>query len=254
MKGISAVIITKNEGKNLERCLLSIEKVVDEIVIVDSGSNDETEHIAGLFKSVVFVNHPWEGYAKTKNYGNSIAKFDWILSLDADEALSEELADSITKAKVSNDINFYRFSRLTNYCGKWIKHCHWYPDYQIRLFNKNYTTWVGNSIHEKLYISPQYKILTLKGDCFHYSVQSLEDHLAKVNLYSSVWAKEAYEKGKRGNVFMLVSKPFISFLNSYFIKKGFLDGYYGLIISIVLGISRFQRIAKLINMQKAGKV
>ncbi|HEY4786332.1 MAG TPA: glycosyltransferase family 2 protein [Bacteroidales bacterium] len=254
MEGISAVIITKNEEQNIERCLRSIVETVDEIIIVDSGSTDRTEEIASIFKNVKFINHAWEGYSKSKNYGNSLAKFDWILSIDADEALSAELCNSIVEAKKIEDIKFYRFARLTNYCGKWIKHCHWYPDCQIRLFNKKHTTWIGDSIHEKLHIDSVYEIITLKGDCLHFTVQSIEDHLSKVNLYSSVWAKEAYKKGKRGNIFVLAVLPFTSFIRSYFIKKGFLDGYYGFIISVILGISRFQRISKLINLEKTGKV
>jgi len=254
MKKISAVIISKNEEKNIERCLLSIVDIVDEIIIVDSGSTDKTEEIATKFKNVRFIKHVWEGYSKTKNYGNSLAKFDWILSMDSDEALSEELRKSIVEAKRTDKIHFYRFARITNYCGKWIKHCGWYPDYQVRLFNKNFTTWIGDGIHEKLDISPKYETLTLKGDCFHYTVDSMEDHFAKVNLYSSIWAKEAYKNGKRGNVFFLIVKPIANFFISYFIKRGVFDGYNGFVISVIYSHSGFQRISKLINLHKTGNV
>ncbi|MBN2166595.1 MAG: glycosyltransferase family 2 protein [Marinilabiliaceae bacterium] len=252
MNGISAIIITKNEEKNIKRCLQSIDSIVDEIIIIDSGSTDLTKEISLSFKKVSFIYYEWQGYSKAKNYGNSLAKYDWILSIDADEEISSELNKSILSIKKNEDLKFYRFSRLTNYCGKWIKHCHWYPDYQIRLFNKNHAEWVGDSVHEKLHFKDDITVKTINGDCYHYTIYSIEDHLKKVNIYSSIWAKETYSKGKKYNSLLLLTKPLGSFLNSYIIHKGFLDGYYGFIISIISGISRFQRIAKLKNLYKTG--
>lgn len=253
MNGVSAVIITKNEERNIERCLQSFADIVDEIIIVDAGSTDRTKEIALAFKNVRFVHHDWEGFSKSKNFGNTLAASDWILSMDADEALTPELRNSIAEARKTDDVSFYRFARLTNYCGKWIRHSRWYPDYQVRLFNRKHTSWIGDSIHEKLDIGNDRKVITLKGDCLHYSIQALEEHFAKVNSYSSIWAKDAYAKGKRTNTFMLLVKPFGSFLHSYFIKKGVLDGYSGFLISAILAYSRFQRLSKLINLTRTGK-
>lgn len=252
MKKISAVIITKNEEKNIERCLKSIETVADEIVIVDSFSSDNTQSIANSFNNVVFVPHEWEGYSGSKNFGHSIAKYDWILSIDADEALSAELQESIAKTKFSDELANYQFARLSNYCGSWIKHCNWYPDYKIRFFNKQFAKWVGESVHEKLSFFKELKTITLKGDCYHYTINSIEDHFDKTNKYSSLWAKEAYAKGKRKGYFSLLVKPFTTFLQVYFWRLGFLDGFHGFVISVFAGYSKFQRIAKLINLHKTG--
>lgn len=250
MHKISAVIITKNEEKSIERCLRSIEKIVDEIIIVDSNSTDGTESKVKAFKTAEFISHPWAGYSKTKNFGNTRARFDWILSLDADEELSEELQNSILETK--NNLNgVYAFARLTNYCGAWIRHCNWYPDYKIRLFNRSKANWSGD-VHEQLEYDKNHTVCTLKGDCYHYSVNSIEAHLHKVNQYSSLWAKEAYLKGKRATIFQLIFKPPFSFFKTYFIQLGFMDGYYGFVLSVVSGISRFLRISKLFNMKDTG--
>lgn len=251
MNRISAVIISKNEERHIEQCIRSIESLVEEIIIIDSGSTDNTEKIARSFEKVKFVPHNWEGYSKTKNYGNSLAKNNWILSIDSDEVLTEELAASIKAENLNDEQVLYRFARLTSYCGQWIKHCHWYPDYQTRLFNKTKTKWIGDSIHEQLENNGM-QIKTLKGDCLHYTIYSIEDHLAKVNRYSSVWAREAFNKGKKVSYLALIFKPFFSFLNVYFLKKGFLDGFYGFVISGVYGYSKFQRMIKLKNLYKSG--
>lgn len=252
MKQISAVIITKNEEKNIERCLKSIEKVSDEIIIVDSFSTDNTKAIATSFSKVVFVPHAWEGYSGSKNYGNSLAKNNWILSIDADEALSPELQESILTLKNQNESVNYKFARLTNYCGSWIRHCNWYPDAKIRIFNREEAKWVGESVHETLAFSEAQKTITLKGDCYHYTISSLEDHFEKVNKYSSLWAREAFAKGKKKGHLSLLTKPFITFFQVYLVKQGFRDGFHGFVISVMASYSKFQRIAKLINLHKTG--
>lgn len=252
MKKISAVIITKNEEKNIERCIQSVENVADEIVIIDSFSTDRTQNIATSFSKVVFVSHEWEGYSGSKNFGHSVARHNWILSIDADEALSPGLQAAIQSVKESDRDANYRFARLTNYCGSWIKHCNWYPDYKIRLFNKQWSKWVGDSVHETLSFSRNVETITLKGDCYHYTISSLEDHFDKVNKYSSLWAKEAYAKGKKKGYFSLFFKPLTAFLQTYIWRLGFLDGFHGFTISVLSGVSKFQRISKLINLHKTG--
>jgi glycosyltransferase involved in cell wall biosynthesis len=253
MKKISTVIITKNEEKNIERCLKSVVEVSDEIIIIDSFSTDKTQQIANSFPKVNFVQHEWEGYSGSKNYGHSIAKNNWILSIDADEALSDKLIESIKKAKEIDENTFYRFARLTNYCGSWIYHCNWYPDFKVRLFNKNTAKWVGESIHEQLIFDKSIKVKTLKGDCFHYTISTMEGHLEKINKYSSLWAREAYAKGKKKGWFELIFKPLTSFFNVYFFKLGFLDGFHGFVISLLAAHSKFQRISKLMNLHKTGE-
>jgi (heptosyl)LPS beta-1,4-glucosyltransferase len=154
---ISAVILTFNEEKNIERCLDSLVGVVDEIIVMDSFSTDYTEKIC-LRYSVSFIQRKWEGYAQAKNYGNSLAENDIILSIDADEALSKELQNDIIERKKSGFTGCFRVKRLNNYCGKWIKHCGWYPDKKIRVFDKKRTAWKGDFVHETLEISKEEKI------------------------------------------------------------------------------------------------
>lgn len=251
MDQISAVIITKNEERNIKRCLKSLVHIVDEVIIIDANSSDNTEHVVKEFPNVVFIRHDWEGYSRSKNFGNSCAKYDWILSIDADEELSPELQRAIAEEKQMLN-GLYRFARLTNYCGKWIHHSSWYPDFKVRLFNRNKAQWIGDSIHETLHFDKNSVVNTLKGDCYHYTAYSIDEHLLKINQYTSTWAKEAYLKGKHANMFQLIFKPFTNFVNIYFFKKGFLDGYYGFVISVLGGISRFLRISKLYNMDRNG--
>lgn len=253
MDKISAVIITNNEEQNIERCLRSIDPVVDEIIVVDSNSTDNTGNMVKRFAKAQFITHNWEGYSRSKNFGNNIARYDWILSIDADEELSPELQMSILKNK-ENLTGCYKMARLTYYCGTWIHHSGWYPDAKIRLFDRRNAKWIGESIHEKLVLEGPVKVNMLKGDCFHFSIRSIEDHLKKINLYSSIWAKEAYMKGKKFNILLLLFKPFISFFTNYFIKLGFLDGYHGFLLSVFSGFSRFMRLIKLRNMYKNGTV
>lgn len=253
MDKISAVIITNNEEHNIERCLRSIDTVADEIIVVDSNSTDNTGSIVKRFAKAVFVSHDWEGYSRSKNFGNSIAKNDWILSIDADEELSPELQKSILKNK-ENLTECYKMTRLTHYCGTWIHHSGWYPDAKIRLFDRRNARWVGESVHEKLVLDGSVKVNMLKGDCFHYSIRTIEEHLKKINLYSSIWAQEAYKKGKKFNILLLIFKPWGSFFTCYFFKLGILDGYHGFLLSVFGGFSRFMRLIKLRNMYKNGMV
>jgi glycosyltransferase involved in cell wall biosynthesis len=247
---ISAVIITKNEAHNLARCLESLVEVVDEMVVVDSGSTDATVEIALSFPKTRVVQREWEGYARTKNAGNALAVHDWILSLDADEALTPMLRSSIAGLRLTDDAVCYRFARLTNYCGAWIRHCHWYPDAAVRLFHRGKARWEGDSVHEKLRFEEGMRVVTLPGDCLHYSIPSIAFHLDKVNRYSSLWAEEAYKKGRRTGLIPLLFKPFLAFFNTYVIHAGFRDGYYGFVVSVVSGMSRFMRLSKLLQWQR----
>ena len=177
---ISAVIITKNEERNIRRCLESVKDVVDEIVVVDSLSTDATEEICRGY-NVKFVKQQWLGYSDQKNYANGLASNDWILSIDADEQLSEELKTSINEIK-KNDISedkVFSMNRLTNYCGKWIRHCGWYPDKKIRIWNRNVGSWSGE-IHETIVFSAKTNEILLEGDLLHYSLK----HRCKCKCYS----------------------------------------------------------------------
>ncbi len=225
---LSAIIITLNEEKNIERCLNSLRNIADEIIVLDSYSNDNTELICKKF-DVKFVKRKWEGYSKTKNCANALAKNNFILSLDADEEISDELKTNITSISEENSTAVYSFNRLTNYCGKWIKHCGWYPDKKIRIFNKENTTWEGE-IHEELIFREPVTEIHLSGNCNHYSYYSIEEHYLQAEKYSTLLAKELSKKNKNIFVYQLITSPLLRFIRDYFFRLGFLDGYYGFII------------------------
>ena len=148
MTALSVVIITFNEERNIARCINSVKDIADEIVVVDSYSTDNTKNICSNF-DVIFIQRKWEGFSAAKNFANSMSKNDWILSLDADEVLSDQLRETIKNLKFKNEFSYCSFNRLTNYCGSWIRHSNWYPDKKLRLFNRKNSEWSG-LIHEEL--------------------------------------------------------------------------------------------------------
>ncbi len=247
---ISAVIITHNEERNIARCLQSLQGVADEVVVVDSGSTDQTEAICGSFKSqfpsLRFQYHPWEGYSEQKNYANSLATGDWILSLDADEALSSRLRESILALKRDGfpSNTAYSFNRLTNYCGHWIHHCGWYPDTCTRLFPKDAAKWDG-IVHEQLAFSTQHSILNLKGDLLHYSYYTVGDHASRQLHYATLAANKAYHAGKRATGFDLWLRPGWTFFRNYILKGGFLDGHAGYTVCRMSAFYTFLKYAQI---------
>ena len=237
MSKISAVVITLNEERNIKRCIQSLDGVADEVIVVDSHSTDQTVDIAESCGATVY-QIDWAGYSLTKNFGHSKANYEYILSIDADEALSEELKSAILKVKKESLHGTYSFNRLTNYCGKWIKHGGWYPDEKLRLFPTKSSIWEGD-IHEKLVFHPSQKNTKLKGDLLHYSYYTFEEHQTRADKYSSLTAIKMHENGKTASVF----KPFISafsrFFGMYIIEGGILDGKMGLIIAYISAKSNF---------------
>lgn len=244
---ISATIITLNEEKNIGRCLDSLKDIVDEIIVVDSHSIDNTVEICRQKGAKVEIKD-WEGYSKTKNHANSLANYNYIFSIDADEAVSDELASSIKKEKEKGLEGTYSMNRLCNYCGKWIKHCGWYPDKKMRIFPKSTTKWQGE-IHETLTTTTIHNT-HLKGDLLHYSYYTIAEHDERLEKYAELGAKSAYAKGKKSNLVKIVFKPFFKFLKTYFLKAGFLDGYYGLIISKKTSYENYLKYLKLYKLQK----
>ena len=244
---ISAVIITFNEEKNIERCILSVKKVADEILVVDSFSTDKTKEICEKH-GVSFYQHEWEGYAVQKNLANGKASFDYVISLDADEALSSELEESILNEKRLGLRGVYKFNRLTNYCGSWIRHTSWYPDSKIRLFDRKACYWKGN-IHEKLVFNEE-EVVHLNGDLLHYSFYTRQQHLLQIEKFSSLAARELYEKGKKMGVVQLYLKVGARFFKNYISKLGFLDGKAGFDVSRYSAFATYLRYSKLRALNK----
>lgn len=231
MNRISAVIITFNEQANIARCIRSLLPVADEILISDSFSTDETAAIAEKLGATVLL-HPFTGYGATKNNANNQAQYDWILSVDADEALDDELARQILALK--NNLapdTAYEFQRLNNYCGTWIRHGGWYPDCKVRLFNRHTIKWNLAEVHETLEIPASTQIVPLRGKLLHYSYSSVQSHLKKIDIYSERGAQEAFKKGKRATFIKRYLSPLFRFVRDYFLKRGFLDGAYGFTIA-----------------------
>jgi len=223
---VSATIITLNEERNIDRCIRSLKDVVDEIIVLDSHSTDNTEKIC-VEHGVVFKKRDWEGYSASKNHLNKLAQYDYILSIDADEALDDELKNSILELKKLNDPEVYTVNRLTNYCGKWIKHSGWYPDVKLRLFPKTGCYWEGEFVHEELVYPCNLTIEPLAGHLEHYSYYSFKEHRERADKYSTLTAKKMHKAGKKASI----AKPYLSglgrFISMYFIKAGFLDGKMG---------------------------
>jgi glycosyltransferase involved in cell wall biosynthesis len=197
MNKLSVVIITYNEEKDLGRCLQSVNNIADEIIVVDSYSTDNTELIAKSFDKVKFYKHKWEGYSGQKNYANSLASNDLVFSIDADEAVSSQLEKSIEEVK-KNAVRGQAFvvKRITNYCGKWIKHSGWYPDKKLRLWFKDEGRWEGK-LHEKVVFEKLPEVKVLDGDLYHYSYHSISQHILQIDKFTTIGAAEAYEKGKK---------------------------------------------------------
>lgn len=247
MPQLSVVIITFNEELNIKRCLESVQEIADDIVVVDSFSKDKTEEICRQH-NVRFIQRKWEGYSDTKNFANAQAKHDWILSLDADEALSEELKNSIIEIKKGQASGTYKFNRLTNYCGTWIKHCGWYPDTKVRIFDRRNAKWEGK-IHEQLITSGAPAIL-LKGDCLHYSYYTLDQHYKQSDKFSTLSAQSLFERGKQASLFQLWISPAVKFINDYIFKLGFLDGLAGYTICKISAYTTYLKYKKLRGLNK----
>ena len=230
---ISATIITLNEEDKIRQCIDSIKDVVDEIVVVDSLSTDATKSICEEL-GVKFIEQEWLGYSEQKNLANTLASYDWILSIDADEALSDELRKSILEIKDEGEGKsegkgkgyVYSFNRLNNYCGKWIHHGGFYPDRKIRIWNRNIGKWEG-IVHEVIKFTSKVNERHLKGDLLHYSYSKPEDFEKQVFKFAELRARHYFEKGKKNAGLLKIISPIYFFIQHYFIRLGFLDGKEG---------------------------
>ncbi|HSZ71106.1 MAG TPA: glycosyltransferase family 2 protein, partial [Cytophagaceae bacterium] len=227
---ISAVIITKNEEAHIARCIQSLLSITDDIIIIDSGSTDNTSGVCKQFP-VVFQVKTWEGFSAAKNYGNSLAKYNYILSIDGDEEVSPSMQQAITALMKKPMHAAYDLRFLTNFCGKWIRHGAWYPESHIRIFDKTSVKWEGD-IHEKLVIPATATIGKLKkGYIHHYTISNLSEYIEKINHYTSLHAEDYFKRGKKSSFMKLYIAPGFSFFRDYFLKLGILDGYHGYTIA-----------------------
>lgn len=246
---LSVVIITFNEERNIERCLQSVLPVADEVIVLDSYSTDKTKEICENY-NVRFEQHAFDGHIQQKNRAIQYTSNEYVLSLDADEALSECLSQSILKLKKGwGDKEGYYMNRLTNYCGKWIRHCGWYPDSKLRLFRKKDGQWTGTNPHDRFEVSDNQNTEKLKGDLLHYSYYTIKQHLDQVNYFSDILAKEQYNT-KSASILKIIVSPIFKFFRDYWIKLGFLDGYYGFIVCSISSFATLIKYAKIRQLQR----
>lgn len=231
---ISVVIITKNEETNIKGCLESV-LWADEIIVVDSGSTDKTIQICNEFNVKLFMQE-WEGFAEQKKYALSLASNEWVLSLDADERVSRELSDEILQL-VSQDFAGYYIKRDNYFLGKLIKGSDWGNDYQLRLFIKDKTSLNKRLVHEKFEVEGQTS--QLKNTISHYSYRNLKDAFVKINHYSTLEAIEKQDK-RSSSWFAILLTPLIAFIQIYVLKRGFIDGFHGLLVGIMHAITKLQ--------------
>lgn len=250
MPALSVVIITRNEERNIARCITSVHALSDDIVVVDSGSTDRTVAIATEMGARV-SSRPWAGYSAQKNHANALARHGHILSLDADEALSPELTRSIQQAAAAGWKGAYSFHRLTNYCGHWVRHGGWYPDTKLRIFPKEGTRWTGEHVHETLELPPGTPVTSLKGDLLHWSYHSLADHAERIERYSDLHAQQLLADGKQATWIKRRLSPAFKFFQGYVLQLGFLDGAAGWHIARLSARAVHLKYAKLHQLRKA---
>lgn len=250
MQKLSLAIITFNEQANIARCISSVGNLADEVLVVDSGSTDKTVQIAKELGARV-IHQDFLGHIEQKNLTLNSCKHDLVLSLDADEALDDNLLGAIKQLKEQKHIaDAYLMNRLTNYCGKWIKHCDWYPDRKIRLWNRKKGHWGGQNPHDKVEMQPGATVLPLKGNILHYSYFSIHQHIDQANKFSTIVALQRYRAGKKTSVFKTFVSPVWRFLRMYFIKAGFLDGYYGLVVCAISAFANYAKEVKLMQLRQ----
>jgi glycosyltransferase involved in cell wall biosynthesis len=238
---LSAVIITRNEAADIERALRSVAWA-DEKVVVDAMSTDATRDIAAALADRI-VTREWPGFSAQKNFGASIAANDWILSIDADEDVSSELARGIQAVlQREPECRAYRVSRVTWHLGRWVRSTDWYPDDQLRLYDRRASRWTGDYVHEALAVEGP--IGRIPGELRHYPYRDLDDHLDTINRYTTLAAEQMIANGRRVGLGQLVLHPLFAFVRNYLLRGGVRDGTAGFIISVMNAYYVFLKFAK----------
>lgn len=239
---VSVVIITKNEASHIAAALESVSWA-DDVVVVDSGSSDRTVEIARRYTDRVSTR-AWEGYGAQKNYATGLAAHDWVLSLDADERVSPELVTEIEDMMLRRPtMRGYRIPRTTRYLGRWIRSTDWYPDYQLRLYDRRVASWNSRYVHESVMVDG--RVGTLRSEILHYAYEGLSDHLLTINEYTTLAAKQMASDRRPVGWIDLIAHPPLAFLRNYVLRGGIRDGVPGLIVSVMNSYYVFLKLAKL---------
>ncbi|CAI2719217.1 glycosyltransferase family 2 protein [Nitrospina watsonii] len=246
---LSVVVITKNEAARIRQCLESV-RWADEIVVLDSGSSDGTPEICREYTDRVF-DVDWPGFGPQKNRALEKATGDWVLSLDADEVVSDSLRRDIEQAVQSPQVNGYEIPRSSHYCGRRIRHSGWSPDYVLRLIKKGQGAFTDALVHEKLEVRGP--VGRLRHPLIHYSFDTFEDVLDKVNRYSTYNARMLYEQGRRTSLLEAVGRGLWAFVRAYILKAGFLDGRQGFQLAVSNAEGTYYKYVKLMELHRTGK-
>lgn len=248
MSKISCIIITYNESKNIRKCLESISWV-DEIIVVDSHSTDNTKEIVSEFTDKIY-DLKWEGFGPAKEYAKNLASGEWILSVDADEIVPEKLREDIQKIIESeNSLEGYLIPRRSNFLGRWMRYGGWYPDPVLRFFKKDKGSFTTRIVHEEVRVDGRSG--RLKSDLLHYTDPDFEYYLGKLNRYTSMDAFQLFEDGKRARLGDLIFRPFVTFAKMFFFRRGFLDGMPGFILAISSAFHVFSKYVKLWHLSQS---
>jgi glycosyltransferase involved in cell wall biosynthesis len=248
MPAVSATIITHNESANIARAIRSLS-CADEIVVIDSNSDDDTCEVASSLGARV-IRNPFEGFAAQKNFASAQAQHDWILSLDADEELNSDAQNAILKWKQSTpSAAGYRFARRAHYLGRWILHSGWYPDFKLRLFDRRQGEWKGAFVHES--VAAKGPVETMSGEILHYTCNSLEEHVQRIEFYTDLASKEMFDRDERVSFARRALAPPWIFINTYLMKLGVLDGHQGYLIAKMAAHYVERKYAKLQDLQSS---
>src|SRR5688572_8660315 len=244
MQKLSVVIICKNGAGVIAETIKSFAGLTDEVLIYDNGSTDGTQEIVVQLDSKLFEGS-WEGFGKTKNKANALAKYDWILSLDADEAIHEELKRNLLSLRLDDEMKLYKFS-FRNFLGKkWLRFGEWGNDTHIRLFNRKRVKWNDAEVHESLVVPPPAKEINVRGYVLHKTAASVEEYRNKMSRYAALNAEKYFKQGKKASLFRIYLSPVFSFIFNFFFKLGFLDGATGFSCAKVNAEYAFQKYKKL---------
>lgn len=247
---LTVTVITRNEAANIGPALESVAWA-DEIIVVDSHSADDTVAIARRLATRVEVRD-WAGYSEQKNFAAGLGSNDWILSLDADERVTPPLAEEIRELlRRGPEARGYRISRVTWYLGRWLHSTDWYPDYQLRLYDRRWGSWNGRRVHESFEL--QGEPGQLKGHLEHYAYRDVSDHVTSIDHYTTLAAEQWGEEGRRTSALEVALHPPIAFLRNYVLRRGFTDGAAGFLVSVLNSYYVFMKLAKLWELQHCSK-
>jgi glycosyltransferase involved in cell wall biosynthesis len=246
---ISATVITLNEEHNIADCLASLD-FADEVIVVDSGSGDRTEELCRSNPRVRFFRQEWLGYGRQKNRAAELASHDWILNLDADERVSPELRQAIETADLAS-CSAARMARENYFGNHWVRYCGWYPDYTVRLYDRRVCAFSEREVHESL--EHDGRIVTLAGNLRHFTYAGISDYLRRMDRYSTLAAQEMFTSSRKAGASSLLLKPLATFLKMYVLRRGFLEGRLGLVLSMLYAYYTFCKYSKLLELYDSSR-